>query len=300
MKQTRALTKPMLSTKLLRTIEGTLEEVIRPLLHQNIKFMATSRTDSGASANHQVVLMLAMTESNRKHVRLMNKPIQLRVYSSIEKENITSKVVGLNQFEIEIRKRLPSDIVLKSITVEKQGFNILGSSWKRYVYTIPSNKTPLEDMRRFHEFLERHAETNGFQKKAQLTHSDSLVSGFDIAAMKTAAAKFVGKHDFAAFCSGKRRKISAGTTVRTIFSCDVKVEDGSVIKIVMAGDGFLTHMCRIICGTLFYVGKGYLSPEDVVEIIAKRDRNKAGPTVWPQGLCLDHVEFPQEQNTIVY
>jgi tRNA pseudouridine38-40 synthase len=57
------------------------------------------------------------------------------------------------------------------------------------------------------------------------------------------------------------------------------------------GSGFLHHMVRNIVGTLVEVGRGSLEPEEMVRILAARDRSAAGPTAPAQGLFLVGVEY---------
>lgn len=109
----------------------------------------------------------------------------------------------------------------------------------------------------------------------------------DVKKMQEAATYFIGEHDFKSFCS-----VAAvvETTVRTIYSLDVE-EQGEDIVIRVCGNGFLYNMVRIIAGTLMDVGKGKTLPEDIKDIIAKTDRNAAGPTAPAHGLMLVRYEF---------
>jgi len=51
-------------------------------------------------------------------------------------------------------------------------------------------------------------------------------------------------------------------------------------------------MVRLIVGTLLKVGHGKLAPEDVGEILASEDNQRAGPRVPAQGLFLVKVVYP--------
>jgi tRNA pseudouridine38-40 synthase len=46
-------------------------------------------------------------------------------------------------------------------------------------------------------------------------------------------------------------------------------------------------------GTLLRVGQGALSPEAFEEIMQTRNREKAGPAVVAQGLCLKSVVYAE-------
>lgn len=112
----------------------------------------------------------------------------------------------------------------------------------------------------------------------------------DTEAMKKAAEYIVGTHDFKCFqaAGGEEKE----TTVRTIYSLDVKREGENVI-IEVAGDGFLYNMVRIITGTLVEVGLGKKKPEDLESIIAGADRRRAGHTAPAEGLYLVEVFYEQ-------
>ncbi len=117
-------------------------------------------------------------------------------------------------------------------------------------------------------------------------------------AMEKAAAYFSGEHDFSAF---RGAGCSAKTTVRTISTIKLSVFDsldfmsismpGSYIKITMEANAFLRHMARNIVGTLFEVGRGRISPEEIPAILASGDRSAAGPTAPAAGLFLEEVFY---------
>ena len=109
----------------------------------------------------------------------------------------------------------------------------------------------------------------------------------DVAKMDAAAKLVVGKQDFKSFASsGDSRKSS----VRTVFSCDVS-EDDTWVYIDIEGDGFLYNMVRNIVGTLVEVGRGRWEVERMVEIIAAKDRRKAGVLAPAAGLCLMRIDY---------
>ena len=109
----------------------------------------------------------------------------------------------------------------------------------------------------------------------------------DVEKMKEAAKYFVGEHDFKAF---KSSGTSGKNSVRTIYNAQVRKE-GERIFIELTGNGFLYNMVRIISGTLLDVGLGKIKPEDIKEIIEKKDRQNAGKTLPAHGLYLVKVEY---------
>jgi len=104
----------------------------------------------------------------------------------------------------------------------------------------------------------------------------------DVAAMRVAAVALVGRRDFAPFSvTGSDPR----TTVRTLARLDVQ-EEGSLLVITAAGDGFLRGMARRLVGTLRDAGRGRIRPEDAAE--------RPGPTAEARGLTLATVLYPPE------
>lgn len=114
----------------------------------------------------------------------------------------------------------------------------------------------------------------------------------DLEKMQQAAKYFIGEHDFKSFCSAKTQ---VSETVRTIYSLDVWREQ-DMIKLRISGNGFLYNMVRIITGTLLQVGTGYYKPEDIKEMIAKKDRTVAGACAPANGLRLIGIEYPSKES----
>ena len=103
-----------------------------------------------------------------------------------------------------------------------------------------------------------------------------------------AAGYFVGSHDFTSFCTLDARE--KGDLTRTVYYADVKRE-GDRVRFTVAADGFLYNMVRIMVGTLLRVQQGRLTPEDIPEILRKKDRKFAGPTAPACGLYLNRVFY---------
>lgn len=118
-------------------------------------------------------------------------------------------------------------------------------------------------------------------------HFPKLLRDSDIAKMKTAAKLFCGKYDFSAFMASGS---NVNDTVRNVFECDVVNECDEII-IRISADGFLYNMVRIVSGTLLEVGKGNISPEQILSIIESKNRNNAGPTLPAHGLYLTDVKY---------
>ena len=113
----------------------------------------------------------------------------------------------------------------------------------------------------------------------------------DLSKIQRALPDLIGTHDFTSFCASGS---SIEDKVRTIYEAKMEVnEAGDELLFTFRGNGFLYKMIRILVGTLLKIGNGRLSEDSIPEIIAKKDRNAAGPTAHPEGLYLYEVVYDQ-------
>lgn len=131
--------------------------------------------------------------------------------------------------------------------------------------------------------------TSGFRPPFAADLCHWVREPLDLAAMRAAAAHFVGRHDFAALASAGSPRAS---TVRTLTRVRL-VPRADRLAIVVDGDGFLYNMVRTLAGTLLDVGRGRLEPDSVRAILASGDRRRAGPTAPAAGLWLVRVHYPE-------
>lgn len=114
-----------------------------------------------------------------------------------------------------------------------------------------------------------------------------VTTPLDMDAIRRAAEVLVGERDFTSFTPA--RSLDA-PTVCDLMTLEVQ-QDEEVLWIMVEADHFLHHMVRVIVGTLIEVGKGRFSPEQMDEIVGKKDRRAAGPTIPPNGLFLMEVTY---------
>jgi len=112
----------------------------------------------------------------------------------------------------------------------------------------------------------------------------------DATAMHEAARYLVGNHDFTSF---RAAGCQAKSPVKTMDRLEV-TRRGEQIWIEAEARSFLYNQIRIITGTLKQVGDGRRLPEHVGEALAARNRDAAGATDPPTGLCLTNVCYPPE------
>jgi|HubBroStandDraft_2_1064218.scaffolds.fasta_scaffold00164_18 tRNA pseudouridine38-40 synthase len=116
-------------------------------------------------------------------------------------------------------------------------------------------------------------------------------------AMRDAATRFVGVHDFTSFAAstGSEDDDKERNMEREIYATELKrTEEGEELWFTVHGRSFLRYMVRKMMGTLLDVGRGKLKPEDIEKLYELRDRSKSGPTVPPQGLCMVCVEHEEK------
>ena len=160
---------------------------------------------------------------------------------------------------------LPEDIAVVEVSEAAPRFHSrLNATGKRYRYRIINSQIP-----------------DVFWRRYAAEEPEAL----DLDAMRKAAERLLGEHDFKAFTSAKkvRNPPSAGST-----------RSGRIanrVEFVFTGNGFLHHMIRILVGTLLEVGKGIRTPENVTDVLKSGDRAKAGALVPAKGLVLEEVFY---------
>jgi tRNA pseudouridine38-40 synthase len=108
--------------------------------------------------------------------------------------------------------------------------------------------------------------------------------------MHQAAQALLGENDFSSFRSSACQSEHA---MRFIQSIDVSAEGGFVYVDIRA-NAFLHHMVRNIVGSLLLVGSSERPPGWIAELLALKDRTRAGPTAPADGLYLVEVQYPDE------
>jgi len=117
----------------------------------------------------------------------------------------------------------------------------------------------------------------------------------DLAAMRSAANLFLGKHDFKSFAATRHYEMES--TVRTIRRCQIG-RTGPLLTFLIEGDGFLYKMCRSIVGTLVQLGRGKFTKADLKTMLAAKDRRAAGMTAPAHGLVLWRVFYAKGAKSV--
>lgn len=173
----------------------------------------------------------------------------------------TEKILG------QLRHLLPGDIGALSLDYAAERFHArLCATEKTYVYRVWNSPQPDVFGRRYRCFVPQR---------------------LDVEEMRKAAALFVGKHDFLAFCANKHFKKSS---LRELKRLEI-VAKGEELSFILTADGFLHHMVRIIVGTLLEIGLGKREADSIPRILESRRRELAGETAPAAGLCLEEVRY---------
>ncbi len=130
-----------------------------------------------------------------------------------------------------------------------------------------------------------HRGKNPFVGRQSWQAPDSL----DFDRMNAAAALLPGRRDFTSFSK-------LHTDVKTNI-CDLRaakwIADGEGRwYFEITADRFLRNMVRAIVGTLVEVGRGRLAPEEMNDIIERRDRSAAGTSMPGEALFLWDIQYP--------
>lgn len=175
---------------------------------------------------------------------------------------------GLSAEEIlrQLRRYLPEDIGIYSCVDVPPRFHArLNARSKTYCYRIWNSEQPCVFERRYVAVMPER---------------------LDLEAMRQAAARLIGEHDFSAFCGNAKMKKS---TLRRLDAIDIQ-HQGEEIRLTFTGNGFLYNMVRILVGTLVEVGMGQRSPESMEALFGGK-REQAGFLAPAQGLCLMEVMY---------
>lgn len=251
----------------LRTVQAVVEQAVREVVREPVLLQGASRTDAGVHARGQVAAFTCSSGDAKDEAS--------RASGGWPESR------GVDRLLRALNGKLPDDVLVREIEVVRDDFNPIGDcTSKGYAYTLHVGQT--------RAIWDRHFVQQVWQP-------------LDLKLMQAAAAKFEGTHDFAAFAAARHGRQS---TVRTIHACrvsEVAIPDESRVgaderrvRIDVSGNGFLYNMVRIIAGTLVEVGKGRIPAHGeggIESILASGDRTKAGPTLPPDGLCLEWIRY---------
>ena len=181
--------------------------------------------------------------------------------------------VPLERIPLALSAHLPEDIC------------VYDAKWVPNEFHARYDVIEKEYLYRIHNSWVRSPFENG-----RAAHIPKPIDDAGLKRMQEAAARLCGTHDFSAYMAQGSKVAS---TVRTIKHSVVE-RCGDLILYRVAADGFLYNMVRILTGTLLAVGEGRISPDEIDEITASRDRSRAGMTMPACGLYLNRVIYRED------
>lgn len=175
----------------------------------------------------------------------------------------TSIDIPIQRFAQAINTYLPPDVFVMDARIVDESFHARKSVVKKtYSYKFKMN-----------QFYPYERRTIGF-----------FEGDLNLLVVQEQLLDLIGTHDFSAFT----QNATYDSYVRTIYSASLhQTQNG--YEFIITGSGFLRHMVRIIVGTLLVVGAD--SSVKIKDILASKDRQRAGLNVAPEGLYLLQVDY---------
>lgn len=300
----------------LRTVQEEVQRAVREIVREPVIVQGASRTDAGVHAKGQVAAFTCSGDEPIGVGKVYGMPSDVaealglpgveRIPEATPRSHGGWPVRrGVDRLVRALNGRLPDDVlVLGAEPVESSFEPTMGVASKCYTYTIHASR----DRTLFDRRYVQH-----------------VWQPLNVLAMNDAAAMIVGEHDFTSFAATGHGRL---TTVRTVHSCrvyevgsladsvldadsgviangvapgsaGVGVGDAQRVVIEVSGSGFLWNMVRIIAGTLVEVGQGRRRAKEIPEILASRDRRRAGVTLPASGLCLEWIRYVSDEEGIM-
>ena len=258
----------------IRTVQGEVESALRRILRvaaddadEPLRLVVAGRTDTGVHASHQVC-----------HIDISEDVLQRAVGHM--------KVAAVTALEHRLQRLLPGDIAIHRISVAPEGFDARFSALERtYVYRI----------------VDRGGEVDPRLRGCVLHIDDDL----DIDAMNRAAAMTIGLHDFGSFATPN----PGGTTIREVKRAQwTRIGTSPLVPPSGRESGresgleqgyIVPTMVRSLVNGCVQVGLGKRDLDWFAGKMAVPKREGSTGPIAPQGLTLEHVAYPSDDQLAV-
>lgn len=261
----------------LRTVQGELEQALHTILRvphddpdEPLRLTVAGRTDTGVHALHQVCHLDVGERTLERCVGHMGVPAPEALYRRLS-------------------RMVPDDIAIHAVRVAPEGFDARFSALERtYVYRICDDGRPVDPR------------TRGFVLP--------MDGHLDVEAMNAAAAMTIGLHDFGSFATPN----PGGTTIREVkYARWCRIPDGPLVPdgpanhrvpavesglvcFTIVADAFARNMVRSLVNACVKVGQGKKDVAWFAGKMAVPQREGATGPIGPQGLTLEHVAYPAD------
>lgn len=248
-----------------------IRNICLTLAYDGTHYLGWQKTKEGPSIEETLETCLAQILQETPILQAASRT-DAGVHAQGQMVNFTlskNRKIPLEKLQISLNSLLPNDIVVTHVQEAATEFHpTLDCIGKIYHYRVCCGPVQLPQNR----FYSWH-------------YPYSL----DPNLMRQAAQFFTGEHDFSALCN-EIKQHPRDDYVRTIQSIVIS-EGPQSLHIAIQGNHFLYKMARNIAGTLVYIGKGKIAPEDVPKILESRQRPMAGITAPAHGLTLYQVLY---------
>lgn len=169
-----------------------------------------------------------------------------------------------------LRSLLPPSIVVKKAWEVPEDFHsTLSATHKTYRYWVWNHHRPTALLARYSHWVRQPLDLDYLNEQAQF-----LVKNQDFKSFQTMGTP-------------------VQTTVREVLGARWSLRKGNLVQFEITGTGFLKQMVRNITGTQLDLFLKNQPIDKIADILAAKDRTKAGPTAPAQGLFLYKVYYPK-------
>lgn len=177
------------------------------------------------------------------------------------------KSINEKKLQLSLNALLPPEIAVYNLSQVNPLFHArFSASSRQYKYYFCFRKQPL------------------YAKRVWMIYSD-----VDWDTVRGNCEYLLGTHDFSTFCASGA---GSDNMVCTVKRADFQNSDEYLVFTIEA-DRFIYKMVRSIVGTLVDIGRGRFRTT-IADIIASKDRSRAGLTAPPFGLVLEKVNYPKD------
>ncbi|HUX53859.1 MAG TPA: tRNA pseudouridine(38-40) synthase TruA [Williamwhitmania sp.] len=181
--------------------------------------------------------------------------------------NASATDIDLEKTKYQLNKVLPSSIAVFSISpVSPNAHARFDAVERTYRYYLSQHKNPFNS--RFAYYFSQHVDEHK---------------------MNLAADLLLPMNDFTSFA---KLHSDNKTNICKVYKAHWHRENENLLVFTITADRFLRNMVRAIVGTLIDVGRGRISPEQLIEIAEEKNRGAASTSVPAHGLFLEDIRYP--------
>jgi len=241
-----------------RTVQGELEAALDAMRVRHGRVRGCSRTDAGVHAEGQVAAV------------------------AVDRE------ISERGWPLALNALLPDDVAVVAAKAcdrrYQPRFDAAGKLYRYLIHTGP-HRDPISRRRAWHvgpQLARRDV------RPRRRVVEDYL----DLEAMRDAARRLEGEHEFQAFRASTDDREHTRRTMRAVRVLDGFGGRPEMLALEVEGDAFMKNMVRIMAGTLVEVGRQRMTPADVSALLsADARRHDGGMTAPAHGLTLVRIDL---------